>query len=78
VASSCDEPEWARELLKLFPIDMGAGKMVLLGKLFYQTEIRFGNKQQHFRVCLQLSAVANLRSGPLVLSSQAFLISCPC
>jgi hypothetical protein len=50
VASSCDVPEWARELLKLIPIEVGEGRAVPMGKLFYQTEIRFGNKQQHFRV----------------------------
>lgn len=50
IASSCDEPEWARELLKLFPIEIGEGKSVPMGSIFHAKEIKYGNKQSHFQV----------------------------
>ena len=57
VASRCDEPEWARQLLKLFTIDDGRSFWQALddGRL---AEIYKGNKKTHLKALKQKTGVA--------------------
>ncbi|CAE8639572.1 unnamed protein product, partial [Polarella glacialis] len=54
VASCCDEPAWARELLGLFQVEDGAKMSTCIA----HCEIRFGNKQAHLRNIAQKLNVA--------------------
>jgi magnesium-dependent phosphatase 1 len=57
VASRCDEPDWARQLLKLFTIDDGRSFWQALddGRL---AEIYKGNKKTHLKALKQKTGVA--------------------
>ena len=57
VASRCDEPEWARQLLKLFTIDDGRSFWQALddGRL---AEIYKGNKKTHLKALKEKTGVA--------------------
>ena len=57
VASRCDEPEWARQLLKLFTVDDGRTFWQALddGRL---AEIYKGNKKQHLKALKQKTGIA--------------------
>jgi magnesium-dependent phosphatase 1 len=49
-ASTCDEPEWARELLRTFTFRCRAGKQHAIGEVFdYHRIITASDKSQHFR-----------------------------
>ena len=57
MASRCDEPDWARQLLKLFTIDDGRSFWQALddGRL---AEIYKGNKKTHLKALKQKTGVA--------------------
>lgn len=49
IASTCDEPSWARECLEKFCLRGADGKDVSMGSVFLWHEIFHANKQEHFR-----------------------------
>lgn len=49
IASTCDEPAWARECLKKIMLQAPSGERVQMGTAFQHHEIYRSNKQEHFR-----------------------------
>ena len=48
LASTCDEPEWARECLNKFTLRQGK-ETVTMGSVFHHHEIYKANKREHFK-----------------------------
>lgn len=56
ISSTCDYPEWAKELLSKFTIPIPGStdnKTVKMGTLFHSSHIYYANKAQHHKKILQ-------------------------